>query len=106
MRHVERPTSAVILAPFVKQSLGLGNARWVSVYEVDARMSNGKLCTQYLPNNYENPLCVGASYAGVKLVRVFTNVTCVIYWLEFVTSWQRPTILAPNNVIETSIILI
>jgi hypothetical protein len=41
MRPIARLTSAV-LAPLVKQLLGLGNARWVRVHEVVVRLSVGK----------------------------------------------------------------
>jgi hypothetical protein len=41
MRRAERLTSAV-LAPLLKQLLGLRNAPWVNVHEVDVRMSPGK----------------------------------------------------------------
>jgi DMSO/TMAO reductase YedYZ molybdopterin-dependent catalytic subunit len=41
MRSVGRLTS-VVLAPLLEQLRGLGNARWVSVHEVDARQSLGK----------------------------------------------------------------
>jgi hypothetical protein len=42
MRPAERPTSAVILAILLKQSMKLRNARWVSMHEVDVRMTLGK----------------------------------------------------------------
>jgi hypothetical protein len=42
MRLAERPTSTVILAPLLKELLGLKNARWVSVHEGVVRMSIGK----------------------------------------------------------------
>ena len=35
--------TSVVQAPLLKQLLGLKNARWVSVHEVDVRLSFGKL---------------------------------------------------------------
>jgi hypothetical protein len=42
MRQAGRPTTAVVLAPLHKYLMRLGNARWMSVHEVDVRMSMGK----------------------------------------------------------------
>jgi hypothetical protein len=43
MRLAERPTSVEVLAPLLKHLLGLKNARWVNMHEVNVRMSLGKL---------------------------------------------------------------
>jgi hypothetical protein len=63
-------TSAVVLASLVKQLLGLMNARWMSVHEVDVRLSFGKrvplgrLREIYLVT----PLFDGARLIGAKQV--------------------------------------
>jgi hypothetical protein len=41
MRSIARLTS-VVLAPLLKQLLGLENARWMSVHEVVVRLTLGK----------------------------------------------------------------
>jgi hypothetical protein len=41
MRQTGRLTSVVVLAPLLKQILGLKDARWMSVHEVDVRNSLG-----------------------------------------------------------------
>jgi hypothetical protein len=38
MQSIEKLTSAAILAPLLKQSLGLMNVRWLSVHLVDVRV--------------------------------------------------------------------
>jgi hypothetical protein len=43
MRPAERLAFMVILATLPKQLLGLMNARWISVHEVEVRLSLGKI---------------------------------------------------------------